>query len=329
MTEKIIYAGSMEFLAPQGQPPISDPSRPSHLKLAHLTSVPPFVTNFEEVLKRHLSFKKAALSNTDTREILTVRDLHWPNTKGLLFGLQNAPEGLTRDRVRRLYDVGIRLMTLAYDGPNEYGSGFASDGGLTNYGRNVLSWMAECGILIDVSHLNRKTARDIMDFIWKEELLVNPMASHSGCYSVFHHPRNFPDGLLQEIATLQGYIGIFTVNFYLGKRGGRYLNAFARHARRAVDMAGNKSVGIGSDGIHGDMTLATTRRHYGKMTKMLKTGGSFGKYFPDRPPILIKSGSWMFEILEEKLHESFSTTNVAGLCGQNFTDYLHRSLPQV
>jgi len=109
----------------------------------------------------------------------------------------------------------------------------------------------------------------------------------------------------------------------------RYLNAFARHARRAVDMAGNKSVGIGSDGIHGDMTLATTRRHYGKMTKMLKTGGSFGKYFPDRPPILIKSGSWMFEILEEKLHESFSTTNVAGLCGQNFTDYLHRSLPQV
>jgi microsomal dipeptidase-like Zn-dependent dipeptidase len=317
---KKYYADSLAFFALQGQPPIFELTKHPQLSLAHLTSAPPFLKDFDAALAAHKTFREQALSNPDVHEVRTAKDLELPGT-GIVFGLQHAPEGMTFERVRMLAREGVRFMTLAFDGASAYGGGFLSEGGLTARGRELIEWMSQCGIILDLSHANDRTARDALDFIWLKRFPVRVAATHTGCRSIFPHPRNLSDAVLWGLTYRDGYVGITAVTFFLGGQDSSYLENVARHVAYAIRVCGGYKVGIGSDSPHIDMTMAEAEKHFGVMTKMLKTKGKFGEYFPDRPPELIEHGSRMFEVFGEVLTQS------PEVLGGNFRDFLKRSLP--
>ncbi|MDD2657335.1 MAG: membrane dipeptidase [Candidatus Pacebacteria bacterium] len=325
------FADSMAFVGLQGQPPKFGLGCRPRLALAHLTSAPPFAKDFMSTMEAHKAFIEVALANPGVEMVRvaeTVNHLSTVNT-GMLFGLQHTPAGITYADLHSLFTAGIRTMSLAYEGDTEYGGGFKSGGRLKGRGEKLIRWMADIGFILDLSHAGHSTARNALRYIRQERLPIRVMASHSGCYGVYPHQRNFPDDILESIASADGYLGIPLITFFLGRKDTNYLEEFSRHVTHALSVMGKGRVGIGSDCLHFDMTMEQAEKHFGDMTKMLKSDGTFGEFFPDRPPELIKHGNNMFKILEHALLSTNARAFDPGILGQNFKDFLSRSLPQV
>lgn len=162
-------------------------------------------------------------------------------------GLKNGPDA--HHWIDILYRLGIRVMHLTYNRRNWVGDGCLepANGGLSLHGRDVVRHLNEIGMAVDTPHTGRRTTLDAA------ELSSAPiMATHTGCESVFDHPRCKSDEELKAIAAGGGFVGIFAVPFFLGERGD--INALLDHVDHAVDVMGVDHVGIGTDDTwHGNI----------------------------------------------------------------------------
>ena len=88
------------------------------------------------------------------------------------------------DRVDVLYGLGIRCMGIAYSEANSLGAGLreARDGGLTEFGRQVVRRMNRLGMAIDVSHSGDQTAYDTIEVSEKPIFIT-----HVGARAVEYH----------------------------------------------------------------------------------------------------------------------------------------------
>lgn len=334
MSGRKFYADSRANISLPGQPPVFGRSSRPLVSLALLTSVRPGVRKnvrrFEETLERHLIFKEQALSNPNVHEVRMKGDLfsHTSESMGILFGLQHAPEGLTRERVYELSRAGIISGVLAHDESNEYGGGFRSESSLTNRGAALVRWYGECGIILDLSHAGQSTAMGAIAVIKKEGLPTKVMASHSGCHATYHHPRNLIGVMIREINNMEGYIGIPAITYLIAEKDGLYLDRFVQHVIDTIKVCGGSGiVGIGSSCNHFDMSQEDARSHFWNIVKPKGTEDC-GEYFPHRPPELIEQGSRMFEIFEQRLLKRYDQAVVDDLCGLNFRKFLFRALPR-
>lgn len=126
-------------------------------------------------------------------------------------GLENgALIGYHIDRVKYLYDNGIRYVTLCHSSDNQICDSCASEnkrwGGLSPFGREVVSEMNRTGMLIDVSHASDETFYDVLECSDRPVI-----ASHSCCRALSEHPRNMSDDMIRSLADAGGLIQI---NFY-------------------------------------------------------------------------------------------------------------------
>ena len=324
MDSSIRCADSLAFLAEPGMPPIFA-TRPKNLRLAHLTTVKPFINDFTEAVAAHKEFVYQVHLNPAVGTILKRGDLDTLNNGiGLLLGMQHAPAGMTLERMLTLKKFGLRVISIAYDGPNEYGCGYAGDGGLTPQGQDLIVDATESGMIVDLSHASHQTAIDALDFIRREQFQTRVMASHSGCNSVFQHPRNLHDDVLRGIAELHGYTGIPLITFLLGKAWSNPYVELVRHVRHAQTVMGLDKVGIGSDCLHQDRTITEAAEHSKKMLKMLKMlkpGPKLDAFFPDRPVRIIEQGNDLFGVLEDEIGYN------RAVLSENFMTFLRRSLP--
>lgn len=322
------FADSMGFVGLQGQPPLFCQSNRPQLSLVHLTSVSPDRRRFDQTMEMHHIFREQVLSNSNVHEIRVSDDLLGkPESMGILFGLQHAPADLTFDRVRELSNAGIRSMAIAYENSNEYGDGFRCEGPLTERGAQLVRWLGECKIILDLSHAAPCTAADALAVASRGRAPTMVMASHSGCRAVRQHPRNLSGVLMWEIKRLKGYIGIPATTYLIAEKDDLYLERFVSHVEHAIDVCGDSTIGIGSNCNHIDMSKEDARIHFWNMSE-LKGNEDFGEYFPDRPPELIDQGSRMFGIFEERLLKKYSLPIVRNLCGLNFRRFIFRSLPR-
>ena len=105
-----------------------------------------------------------------------------------------------------LYKKGVRLITLTWNANNEIGAGAFSRGGLTSFGRDFIKVCDELGVIIDVSHLNRETFKDVL------ECTKNPVvASHSNANIVdnyYARHRNLDVYQIDAIKERGGLIGL-------------------------------------------------------------------------------------------------------------------------
>ena len=83
--------------------------------------------------------------------------------KAILSVEGGAALGGTIDGLYHLYDRGVRILTLTWNAPNEIASGAFSDGGLTEFGKEVIKKCEKLKMIIDVSHLNRQSFFDVAE----------------------------------------------------------------------------------------------------------------------------------------------------------------------
>lgn len=165
------------------------------------------------------------------------------------------------ENLKKYYDMGFRAITLTWNNSNCFGVANSSDKkimeeGLTDFGKEAVSYMQELGILVDVSHLSEGGFYDIADICKKPFV-----ATHSNSRALCPHQRNLSDDQLRILGQLGGVAGI---NF-----GPEFLNKditckistaadIAKHARYIANMGGVESVAIGSDfdGVKGNLEIA-------------------------------------------------------------------------
>ncbi|MGC2110942.1 MAG: dipeptidase [Candidatus Korobacteraceae bacterium] len=162
-----------------------------------------------EQARRHPDQMMMAFS---TQDILTA---HREHKLAALLGVEggHAIEGDIRI-LRDYYRLGVRYMTLTWSNTNDIGdsSGDIDDksiqhhGGLTDFGRQVVTEMNRMGMMVDISHVADST------FYQALEVSRAPViASHSSSRALTNAPRNMTDDMLRALAAKNG---VAQVNFY-------------------------------------------------------------------------------------------------------------------
>ena len=154
--------------------------------------------------------------------------------------------------VQKLYDCGVRMMTLTWNGQNLLGSGCKAEGGLTCFGRDVIGEMNRLGMAVDLSHINPE------GFDQAIKLANIPVASHSCFDTVCKHTRNLTDKRACRIAEKGGLIGICVYPEFMGDN-----DPFERVAQQfehgmRLSLENNMAFGTDFDGADMDERLSRT-----------------------------------------------------------------------
>ncbi len=198
------------------------------------------------------------------------------NKIALIYLFQNTtPVGDSIEKLHFFYDLGIRSVQLTYNSRNLAGSGCMerNDSGLSNFGISLIEKMNELGILIDLSHAGMKTMSEAIHYS-KSPVVI----SHSGCKSIYEHPRNTSDKNLKALADKGGAVGIFQINPNLGPKQRNTLDDFLDHIDRTVKVAGIDHVGIGSDREH--QTIPDTEEERKRLEEEMARVGSKKIHWP-------------------------------------------------
>ncbi len=151
----------------------------------------------------------------------------------------------TRDEVRLIrifHQLGIRMMHLTYNRRNPIGDGAGEphDGGLSDFGREVVAEMNRIGVIVDVAHSGWKTS------LTAAKASAKPMvASHTTCATLFKHFRGKPDEVIQAICDTDGLVGMCCIPRFLGGKGD--ITSLVDHLDHLVKKFGVRHAAIGTD----------------------------------------------------------------------------------
>ena len=212
--------------------------------------------------------------------VLCYEDILKNEAGGKLSALLTVEEGAvcggSLERLRELYDMGVRMLTLTWNYRNELGwpatrrclgqsrgdvdgrltekgeTGIrGSDGGdaacgLTETGRNFVTEMERLGMIPDVSHLSDAGFDDVWECTKKSFV-----ASHSNARAVCPSLRNLTDDQIRRLAERGGCMGLNYYDKFLVDGGSKdpevLWEALIRQARHITDVGGMEILGLGSD----------------------------------------------------------------------------------
>lgn len=156
------------------------------------------------------------------------------------------------ERVKAIYDAGVRMMTLTWNGPNELASGHDTQNGFSSFGREAVAEMERQGVIVDVSHLNDRGFEELLSFAKKPFA-----ASHSNARAVCGHKRNLPDEFIREMVRREGLIGLTYCRPFVSDDGRGSLDDLYRHVCHFLELGAEKCIALGSDydgaGVHEDL----------------------------------------------------------------------------
>jgi membrane dipeptidase len=124
--------------------------------------------------------------------------------------IENAwPLGDDVTPLRSFHAMGVRMSGFAHFRTNQFADSSTDAekwGGLSPAGIALLAEMNRLGVVPDLSHSSDKALDDALR-LSKTPIIL----SHSGCKSVFDHPRNVDDARLRALAAKGGVIQINSV----------------------------------------------------------------------------------------------------------------------
>lgn len=129
----------------------------------------------------------------------------YKNKFDVVYGLEGLRNVATIEDFDKLYNLGVRHASLTWNEENHFATGVAGDKdrGLQPLGKELLKYMNEKNMIIDVSHLNVKSFYDVLEE--NPKILI---ASHSDAYSLSNHRRNLNDDQLKKLKEQNGFVGV-------------------------------------------------------------------------------------------------------------------------
>lgn len=148
------------------------------------------------------------------------------------------------ERVEDLYKKGIRFMTLTWNGQSEVGDGcmLPSAGGLTEFGKTVVSEMNRLGMIIDVSHLSDKGFFDVAHYSKRPFI-----ATHSNSKAICPHPRNLSDEAFRIIVERKGLVGMNFYPVFINGKTKASIKELLPHISHFLELGGEDVIALGSD----------------------------------------------------------------------------------
>lgn len=142
--------------------------------------------------------------------------------------------------LRNYYRLGLRSVILTWfkANPAADGVGEKRNGGLSEFGKNLIEEADSLGILVDITQSSPKTIEDVF------AISKNPIiASHSNASGYYEHRRNLTDDQIKNLANSGGLIGITCYPAHVSDKPS--LEEFFNHIDYCVNLGGIDSVGIG------------------------------------------------------------------------------------
>jgi len=235
---------------------------------------------YQDVLNEIATYEKHINNNRDYFIKATcVADLHQAqkeNKLALMYLFQNTtPIGDDLEKINFFYNLSVRCIQLTYNKQNLVGAGCSerTNGGISNFGIQVIERLNELGILVDLSHANMPTTTDAIKFSKKP-----PLITHSCCSSVYDHYRGVSDENIKALGDKGGVMGICQLNPFLSGKERSTLGDYFKHIDHVVKIAGIDAVGIGSDREH--QTIPDTEEEKRKLEKEMARLGSTKVIWP-------------------------------------------------
>jgi membrane dipeptidase len=210
------------------------------------------------------------------------------------------------DMVEVCYRLGIRHTLLAFNQSNSTGGGCAeaADGGLTNFGRQLIRELEEVGMLVDLSHTGYRTTLDAIEYSSRPVIF-----SHSNAYELSPHFRNIRDDQVKACAAIGGVVGVSGASIYLGTAFSTS-NAVFAHIDHFVELVGPDHVGLGLDVVFDSKALNEWVRKRPEEWP--------GSDSDDWPGFSYTSPGQTSELAELMLSHGYAEGDVRKILGENF-----------
>ncbi len=192
---------------------------------------------------------KKQLSNTDIIWCKCADDIKKvcrEKRRGIILTVEGgAVLGGDIDKIREIYDMGVRMMTLTWNGRNELGDGIGEidDRGITNFGKECVRQMEKSGIIVDVSHAGEKLFWDVADIAEKPFI-----ASHSNSRSIAQHKRNLTDKQFLCLKNRNSLAGMnFCAEFIDKNKTNAKMYDIIEHIGYFMSLGGGNCIAMGAD----------------------------------------------------------------------------------
>jgi len=272
-------------------------------------------TAYDDALSYIAAWSGFVGRNTELFSLVgTADDLDRAKAKkkiAVIMGLQNADEFREVKDVKAFYQLGLRCAQLTYNTQNLLGSGSTErvDGGVSDYGVEIIKAMNEVGMLVDVSHSGDRTTLDAI------ELSPKPIAiTHSNCRALNNHPRLKTDEAIKKLAAKGGVMGITGVRMFVRDKEPTTIEDIVDHIDHVVKLVGIEHVGIGSDS-----DLLGYDRMPPEQLKQLRAAYKASYAFRDR----IDTDGFdhpqkVYDLTDALLRRGYSDANIELVLGGNF-----------
>lgn len=202
-----------------------------------------FVLQCAEMLEQQLKCTGGQIRKIETgREIKKVQEA---SAAGIVLTVEGGAALAGKlQNIKKLRALGVRMMTLTWNGENELGYGCLAPGkgGLKPFGRAALQEMEKNGVVADLSHASEHLFYDVA------ETAKRPfVASHSNARRICNHPRNLTDEQFCMIRDKGGIVGInFCRSFLRADENAGFADILS-HIEHFLSLGGENTVCIGSD----------------------------------------------------------------------------------
>jgi len=221
--------------------------------------------------------------------VLTADDIVTAKAEGrvgMILGAQNARHMASKASLAEVfYRMGMRVSQLSYNDRSFAADGCdtGADAGLSREGRVLVEEMNRVGMVVDVSHVGERSAKEAVAMCTKP-----PIASHSNPRGAGADiPRNLDDDLIRLIADRGGVIGLSPFPTMLWKGGDERptVEDFLDAMEYVIRRVGIDHVGVGTDkeataGAYPRDLRRRLRRRFANASRNAD-GVGFRDHFPD------------------------------------------------
>jgi len=251
---------------------------------------------------------------TKIRTAADIRKAKAEDKVGVLMSFQNAYAYEDQlNYVQIFKELGVGITQLCYNTQNLVGTGcYERDGGLSDYGREVMWEMNRVGVLVDLSHVGAKTSEEAI-------LESKKPVAYSHCLpsGLKDHPRNKSDEELKFIADHGGFVGVTMFAPFLKNGINSTIEDYVEAIRYVYNIVGEDSIGIGTDFTQGqDQAFFEYLTHDKGYARRLT---NFGKIIN---PEGIRTLGEFPNLTEALLKDGFSETQVRKIMGENWVRLL-------